>query len=591
MMIDKKPIQDMPNKNFGDKHFASEFNKVKTFLLNAADVINEIPSMIESDFKGVISPSDLAPTLNGTYKPSVSSEDNKETDPNDWGTLYSNAGNLRAKEGYNTIFYLKDEAWTKSEVKIADDQITPDKTISGNSSNLYAFDSGNKTTIGNNNLSFGYGGQTDKLNGDNNVNVGHNSQQKNGSENTTLGNESLKKSGNSNTSIGFASMNIAQGDENTAVGKISIYKAIGNRNTSVGTGSGVDLVNGSSNTLIGAYAAAGSPANMNYVICIGDGSQATKSYQTVIGTAVNTEVKMWGEILVNDRRMYYDALQDHMYGGGAGPTVVTLTPGVYGNTGWGSSALKSVQKEALMNTAFGYNALSSCEKGIDHTAVGAGALQSIKDSVGCTAIGRLSLANCLGTNNTGVGDTSMENLTTGESNTSIGYGTGARLITGDRNTFVGIYAGGWWNGSNDTTANRNFSDTTVVGANALQSNVNTSKNTIVGSYSAHLLTGCENATLGYNSLRTAVIANNNTTLGNYSAESLTSGDNNVFIGYKAGSGPTQNVIVSGSTVIGASTVSTRDNEVVIGKNTDTHVTIAGVEFTRAQILALMTLVS
>ncbi|BAP30152.1 lipolytic protein G-D-S-L family [Chryseobacterium sp. StRB126] len=55
-MIDKKPIQDMPNKAFGDKHFASEFNTVKQFLLKTADAVNEIPAMIASDSKGEATP-------------------------------------------------------------------------------------------------------------------------------------------------------------------------------------------------------------------------------------------------------------------------------------------------------------------------------------------------------------------------------------------------------------------------------------------------------------------------------------------------------------------------------------------------------
>lgn len=112
-MIDKKPIQDMPNKAFGDKHFASEFNTVKKFLLDTSDAINEIPEMIESDFKGIISPTDLAPTSDGTYKPSVSSPDP--------GTNYPNAGNLKARDGYSTLFYKKGSVWTKSETKIPGD--------------------------------------------------------------------------------------------------------------------------------------------------------------------------------------------------------------------------------------------------------------------------------------------------------------------------------------------------------------------------------------------------------------------------------------------------------------------------------------
>ncbi|WP_137905380.1 SGNH/GDSL hydrolase family protein [Chryseobacterium sp. 2VB] len=81
----------------------------------------EVQEMIVSNFKGSITPTDPAPTEDGTYKPSVSSEDDKPTDPSstaDWGKIYPNAGNLRAKTGYDTMFYKKGTTWTKSEVKM-----------------------------------------------------------------------------------------------------------------------------------------------------------------------------------------------------------------------------------------------------------------------------------------------------------------------------------------------------------------------------------------------------------------------------------------------------------------------------------------
>lgn len=80
--------------------------------------IAEIQEMVESDFKGSISPSDPTPTVDGTYKPTISSKDNIGVDPVNYGTLYTNAGNLRAKEGYSTYFYKNGSVWTKSEDKL-----------------------------------------------------------------------------------------------------------------------------------------------------------------------------------------------------------------------------------------------------------------------------------------------------------------------------------------------------------------------------------------------------------------------------------------------------------------------------------------
>ncbi|MEE6129899.1 hypothetical protein V2E39_21045 [Chryseobacterium arthrosphaerae] len=64
-----------------------------------------------------ISPTDPSPTDIGWYKPAITSEDNKDIDPIDWGTLYTNAGNKRAKEGYETFFFFSGTTWEKTENK------------------------------------------------------------------------------------------------------------------------------------------------------------------------------------------------------------------------------------------------------------------------------------------------------------------------------------------------------------------------------------------------------------------------------------------------------------------------------------------
>ncbi|ROH98272.1 hypothetical protein EGI16_21585 [Chryseobacterium sp. G0240] len=91
---------------------------VQETLLQAFD---DVVAQVEIDFKGVLSPTDPEPTDNGSYKPSTSSELDKPENPDsaaDWGTIYPNAGNLRAKQGYNTMFYKNGASWTKSETKI-----------------------------------------------------------------------------------------------------------------------------------------------------------------------------------------------------------------------------------------------------------------------------------------------------------------------------------------------------------------------------------------------------------------------------------------------------------------------------------------
>ncbi len=72
----------------------------------------QIQQMVETDFKGTISPTDAAPTVEGSYKPTIA------------GT-YTNLGGLVAKEGYDTLFYFNGTTWSKSEVEMPSVQVAP----------------------------------------------------------------------------------------------------------------------------------------------------------------------------------------------------------------------------------------------------------------------------------------------------------------------------------------------------------------------------------------------------------------------------------------------------------------------------------
>lgn len=98
--------------------FNTDFANLSSSLDQKIETLKE---QVESDFKGTVNPSSPAPTEDGSYKPEISSEDDKPTDPTstaDWGTKYPNLGNLRAKRGYYTMFYKKGTVWTRSETKM-----------------------------------------------------------------------------------------------------------------------------------------------------------------------------------------------------------------------------------------------------------------------------------------------------------------------------------------------------------------------------------------------------------------------------------------------------------------------------------------
>lgn len=293
------------------------------------------------------------------------------------------------------------------------------------------------------------------------------------------------------------------------------------------------------------------------------------------------------EIIVNGVRMYYqNQTQGIFFGGGAGGATI---PNAQANVAWGTDALSSVTTGGA-NTAFGHRALKSLTTGWDNTAFGAGALEMFEDGVGNQAMGRLALAKLVnGGHNTGLTDSALERLEGGDDNTAIGYGSGVRIIQGNRNTLYGVYSSGW-NGGANASQITNYDDTVAFGAFTLNFNTSGSKNTTGGNYSMYQLTGESNAAWGYFAMYGSNNSNYNACFGNYSGQKLVNGNNNVFVGHEAGGKTGQKTDAVGTTVIGSGAISTRDNEVVIGKATDTHFTICGVTFTKAQLQALKNLV-
>lgn len=184
----------------------------------------------------------------------------------------------------------------------------------------------------------------------------------------------------------------------------------------------------------------------------------------------------------------------------------------------------------------------------------------------------------------------MEKLEKGDGNTCVGYGSATRLIEGYKNTMVGVYASGWHEGANATTKCY-FDNTCAFGANTLNYNITGTRNNVFGAFALHQSNSDDNCAFGYYSFYNLTTGSHNVGYGNNTGTKITTGSNNVFIGDSAGSGVGQKVDAVGTTVIGAGANSTRSNEVVIGKNTDTHVTLAGVTFTKEQLQALLALVS
>lgn len=412
-------------------------------------------------------------------------------------------------------------------------------------------------TAGNDNVSVGFGAQGAVING-----------------------------GSGNVAIGREALPIYEGDDATAIGTNALQQATGSRNTAVGSVAGTLITTGGSNVFLGY--AAGSNTNQkpdaSNSLVLGYSAYSDANNQIALGNDDHVEVKMFGTT------MFRKAGVNSLFIGNAGN--LTATQGanvVIGHTA--GFSLDNADSNTLIgyeagyyltsggnNVAVGARALLSGTTARDCTAVGAGALNKMVDGVGTTAVGRYSLESLVqGGNNTAIGDSSARNLYggadanaagqgQGEQNCIMGYGT---MRYGYYNSYsVVIGQGALYN------AGKPVGPLPEDGGTPTDPGTPSNYNAIVGWLAFENTSGGGHTGLGANAGR-----------------SLTGGNDTIFIGRDAGFGAGQKVDASGSVVIGVGAISTRDNEIVIGKDDDTHVTLAGVTFTKTQLAALLALVS
>ena len=177
------------------------------------------------------------------------------------------------------------------------------------------------------------------------------------------------------------------------------------------------------------------------------------------------------------------------------------------------------------NTAIGSQALAANGTGEYNTAVGSGALQGNTTGGDNTASGFYALAeNTTGYYNTASGVSALAGNTTGNFNTASGVSALAGNTTGYSNTAVGYQAL-----IDNTTGTFN----TASGSAALAGNATGSNNTADGYEALWSNTASSNTAVGYQALYYNTTGAGNTAVGAGALEANI-GDNNIAIGYKAG---------------------------------------------------------
>ena len=273
------------------------------------------------------------------------------------------------------------------------------------------------------------------------------------SENVAIGSSSLQSAttGNKNIAIGYQTLrynvtgahNIALGHEalegssgnsyshNTAIG-VATLKGIttGGQNVAVGNYAGDALTTGTSNVVVGynAFSSADGSENNNVVIGFNAGSSInSNSTQANVligsfcgegGTGYITRTVAIGDDTLNNtnsRNVGYGTFVGSEAGGG------TWAGGGDYNTAIGYQAFKGAVNGADNNTAIGATALNVVTTGSDNVAVGTGA----------------GLSVTTGYDNSLLGKFAGKGLTTGDGNTLVGDGAGNNITQGRRNTVIG----------------------------------------------------------------------------------------------------------------------------------------------------------
>jgi len=258
--------------------------------------------------------------------------------------------------------------------------------------------------------------------------------------------------------------------------------------------------------------------------------------------------------LPSEKAVYLDASDNQV--GGFSSLADDTTPQLGGDLDVNGNAIVSASNGAIAINANGTGTVTMTTNSVTGEVI-PGKLEGTNFTksllVGHSTSGTLSGA----VNNTGVGSTALDALTSGSYNSAVGYHAGTAINSGHYNTAVGAQAGqattsatsqtyiGSYAGNSATTAG---GDCTAVGAFALRYGT-AAYNTAVG-YKASInqTSGSYNTSIGLEALE-GVSSNAhsyNTAVGAKSNELCTTGGYNITLGYTAGDNITSgdgNVII------------------------------------------------
>lgn len=328
----------------------------------------------------------------------------------------------------------------------------------------------------------------------------------------------------------------------------------------VAGGWGIDLTSGNWPSAVGALATrghlfinttllpAGGDAGSGGATTIDQLSDAKTDYSTLYNVAL-------GDSSGN-------AFTSGQYNTVAGAGSLNLTTTGSGNSAYGSNVLYSNQTGSR-NSVFGQSSVYTAQAVNDTTSMGDQVMWSSpgpQTGNANTAVGSSVLyAVTSGASNTAFGRAAMYTLSTGSYNTAFGYnsmGNSGWVSTSSNNTAAGTYSFYSPVGNNNTAIGAS-SIQTITSAHTACDNVGIGLGTLSG-----ITTGCSNTALGVNALKNITTGQNNVAMGHESMSRNTTGSDNVAIGYNAYDGASWGAATTGSrnVIIGAYTGSPCSSE-------------------------------
>lgn len=362
-----------------------------------------------------------------------------------------------------------------------------------------------------------------------------------GQNNTYLGFSSgyYNTTGSYNSAIGaFASQFTTTGNYNIAIGNTALYtNTAGSYNLAIGSGALFSNTTGSNNIAIGYSTQVLNPTDVNSII-IGTSATGAGSNTVVLGNTSITTTRLRGNVQ-----------------GGAFIKD-------------GGTNLQYLMADGTVSTAAGITSLNGLTTNTQAFSIGTTGTNFNINSVGSTHTFNLPDASITARGVVTIGNQAFSGLKNFTDNIIV---NGININKGSNNgTNIAIGA----EALDNTVGNQN----TVIGFEAASNNdvvsLATSFNTVLG-YQAYSNGQANNNTaIGWQSLFSSA-ANNNSALGYSSGLLITTGFQNTFIGAFAGGFAGQKIDATNSTAIGYQTITTKNNQVVLGNSSVNETVIRG----------------